>query len=261
VKIAVAVKEVPDTTADKRLKPDTFTLDRSVELILNPFDEYAVEEAIKLKEAGAAESVTLVCVGPETAANSVRKALAMGADAATIVTDDALAGSDGIATARALAGALRDGGYDLIMFGQEATDARGSIIPAAVAELLELPTVTQARRIEVSDTTVRGERQSDAGVDTVEAPLPAVVSVTKAINEPRYPSLKGIMGAKKKPTDVKGLGDVGVDPGQVGLANSGTSVLSATPPPPRGQAQIVTDDGNGSGAQAVLEFLIARKLI
>lgn len=260
MKIAVAVKEVPDTTAEKRLSPDTFTLDRSVELILNPFDEFAVEAAMKLKEAGDDVTVTVVTVGPASASNSMRKALAMGADGAVIVTDDALAGSDAIATARVLAGALGDGGYDLVLFGQEATDARGSVMPAAVAEFLERPALTLVESLEVSGTAATGKRLGDGGFDTVEVPLPAVVSVTKAINEPRYPSLKGIMSAKKKPNETKALGDVGVDAAQVGLDGSGTTVTAARAPDARAAGQKVTDDG-GSGAQAVLDFLVARKLI
>jgi electron transfer flavoprotein beta subunit len=260
VKIAVCVKEVPDTTAEKRIDPSTFRLVRTEgDRMLNEFDKYAVEEAIRLKEAGTADEVILISLGPEKAVESLRQALAMGADRLVLVSDPAAAGSDYLGTARALAKAIDETGAELVLLGAEATDARSGVLTATLGEVSGRTWVTSANSIAVNESSITIERQSDDGVDTVEAPLPAVVSVTKAINEPRYPSLKGIMGAKKKPQDVKSLGDIGVAASDVGEAGAKTKVVGVETPPARTAGVVVTDEGDG--AQQILDFLIDKKLV
>jgi electron transfer flavoprotein beta subunit len=260
VKIAVCVKEVPDTTAEKRIDPSTFRLVRTEgDRMLNEFDKYAVEEAIRLKEAGTADEVILVSLGPEKAVESLRQALAMGADRLVLVSDPAAAGSDYLGTARALAKAIDETGAELVLLGAEATDARSGVLTATLGEVSGRTWVTSANSIAVNGSSITIERQSDDGVATVEAPLPAVVSVTKAINEPRYPSLKGIMGAKKKPQEVKSLGDIGLAASDVGEAGAKTKVVGVETPPARTAGVVVTDEGNG--AQQILDFLIDKKLI
>jgi electron transfer flavoprotein beta subunit len=260
VKIAVCVKEVPDTTAEKRIDPSTFRLVRTEgDRMLNEFDKYAVEEAIRLKEAGTADEVILISLGPEKAVESLRQALAMGADRLVLVSDPAAAGSDYLGTARALAKAIDETGAELVLLGAEATDARSGVLTATLGEVSGRTWVTSANSIAVNGSSITIERQSDDGVDTVEAPLPAVVSVTKAINEPRYPSLKGIMGAKKKPQEVKSLGDIGLAASDVGEAGAKTKVVGVETPPARTAGVVVTDEGDG--AQQILDFLIDKKLI
>ena len=260
MKIAVCVKEVPDTTAEKRIDPSTFRLVRTEgDRMLNEFDKYAVEEAIRLKEAGTADEVILVSLGPEKAVESLRQALAMGADRLVLVSDPAAAGSDYLGTARARAKAIDETGAELVLLGAEATDARSGVLTATLGEISGRTWVTSANSIAVNGSSITIERQSDDGVATVEAPLPAVVSVTKAINEPRYPSLKGIMGAKKKPQEVKSLGDIGLAASDVGEAGAKTKVVGVETPPARTAGVVVTDEGNG--AQQILDFLIDKKLI
>ena len=260
MKIAVCVKEVPDTTAEKRIDPSTFRLVRTEgDRMLNEFDKYAVEEAIRLKEAGTADEVILVSLGPEKAVESLRQALAMGADRLVLVSDPAAAGSDYLGTARARAKAIDETGAELVLLGAEATDARSGVLTATLGEVSGRTWVTSANSIAVNGSSITIERQSDDGVATVEAPLPAVVSVTKAINEPRYPSLKGIMGAKKKPQEVKSLGDIGLAASDVGEAGAKTKVVGVETPPARTAGVVVTDEGNG--AQQILDFLIDKKLI
>ena len=260
MKIAVCVKEVPDTTAEKRIDPSTFRLDRSTgDRMLNEFDKYAVEAAIRLKEAGHADEVILVSMGPAKAVDSLRTALAMGADRLVLVTDDGLEGSDYLGTAHVLAKAIESTSADLVLFGSESTDARGGVMAAAVGEVLARACITSANSIDASGTTITVDRQTDDGVDTVTATLPVVVSVTKAINEPRYPSLKGIMGAKKKTQDVVAPGDIGADTAKMGSAGASTKVVGIETPPARATGTKVTDDG--SGAQQILDFLIGKKLI
>src|SRR3954468_14562324 len=200
MKIAVCVKAVPAAAAGRRLDPTTKRLDRSVELAISDFDTYAVEEALRLKEAGEGE-VVVVSMGPERALDALRKALAMGADRAVLVTDSALEGADLLGTASALAGALEQESADLVLFGQQSADGGGACLWAAVAERLRQPVVSQVSELSVDGGSVTGKRQTEFGYDTIRAPLPAVVAVSDAINTPRYPSLKGIMGAKKKPQE------------------------------------------------------------
>ncbi len=260
MKIVVCVKEVPDTTAEKRIDPSTFRLVRDEgDRMLNEFDKYAVEEALRLREAGTADEVILVSMGPEKAVDSLRQALAMGADRLVLVSDEAAAGADYLGTAKVLAKAIEETGAELVLLGSDATDARGGVLAATLGEVTGRAWVTSANSLSVSGSSITVERQSDDGVDTVEAPLPAVVSVTKAINEPRYPSLKGIMGAKKKPQDVKSLADVGVAASDTGAAGAKTKVVGIETPPPRAAGVRVKDEGDG--AQKILDFLVEQKIL
>ncbi|HYZ19795.1 MAG TPA: electron transfer flavoprotein subunit beta/FixA family protein [Gaiellaceae bacterium] len=253
------MKQVPDATVTKRIDPQTKRLDRSGEGALNHFDTQAVEEALRIKEREEGSDVVLVSLGPEKALDSLRKALAMGADRAVLVSDEAAAGSDLVATSRALAAALQRESPDLVIFGQQGSDSDGAVLWAAVADRLQQPVVSQAAELEVADGKIKAKRQTEFGYDVIEAPLPAVVAVSDAINEPRYPSLKGIMGAKSKPQETVSLGDLGVDTGSAGEAGSGTTVLALADPPARGDAVKVEDDG--SAAEKIVEFLVERKLV
>src|SRR6476659_1963972 len=234
MKIAVCVKHVPEGSS--KIDPGTRRLDRSGEGSLNPFDATAVEEALRLKGDSDTE-VVVVSLGPEKAADSLRKALAMGADRAVLVTDPGAAGSDLVATSKVLAKALEREAADLVLFGQQASDGDGAVLWAAIAERLRRPVVSQAAELTVDGGSLRGKRQTEVGYDVIEAPLPAVVAVSDAINEPRYPSLKGIMGAKKKPFETLSLADLSVDAAHAGDAGSQTEVLSLTDPPSRGDAR------------------------
>jgi electron transfer flavoprotein beta subunit len=258
MKIAVCVKQVPDATANRRIDASTKRLDRSGEGALNAFDAHAVEEALRLKEAGDGE-VVVVSMGPEKAADALRKALAMGADRAVLVSDDAAAGSDLVATSYALAKALEREGADLVLFGQQSSDSDGAVLWAAVADRLRRPMVSQVAELKVEGGRLTGKRQTEFGYDVIAAPLPAVVAVSDAINEPRYPSLKGIMGAKKKPQDTVSLGDLGVEPGRAGEPGSRTSVLELLPPPARGDTVKIDDDG--SAPEKIVDYLAEKKLL
>jgi electron transfer flavoprotein beta subunit len=256
MKIAVCVKHVPEGSS--RIDPGSKRLDRSGEGALNHFDANAVEEALRVKGDSDSE-VVVVSLGPAKAADSLRKALAMGADRAILVSDDAAAGSDLVATSRILAAALERESPDLVLFGQQASDGDGAVLWAAIAERLRRPVVSQAAELTVDGGSLRVKRQTEFGYDVIEAPLPAVVAVSDAINEPRYPSLKGIMGAKKKPFEILSLGDVGVDAADAGEAGSKTEVLALGEPPSRGDARKIEDDGNA--AQAIVDFLAEKRLI
>ena len=259
MKIAVCVKAVPDAAAGRRIDPATSRLDRSGELTISEWDTYPVEEALKLRDASGDGEVVVVSMGPERAMDALRKALAMGADRAVLVSDDAAAGSDLVATSRLLAAALENEDADLVLFGQQASDADGAVLWAAVAERLGRPVVSQAMELAVDGGSVRVKRQTEFGYDTLEAPLPAVVAVSDAINEPRYPSLKGIMGAKKKPQDVLSLTELGVDAGEAGETGSRTTVLALGDPPARADARKIEGDGNA--AQAIVDFLAEKRLV
>jgi electron transfer flavoprotein beta subunit len=258
MKIAVCVKQVPDATVHKRIDPATKRLDRSGEAALNPTDVNAVEEALRIKEAQGGE-VVLVSLGPEKAVDSLRKALAMGADRAVLVSDEAAAGSDLVGTSKALAAALEREAADLILFGQASSDGDGSVLWAAVADRLRRPLISQVATLTVEGESVTGKRQTEHGYDLIKAPLPAVVAVSDAINEPRYPSLKGIMGAKTKPQETLSLDSFGVDAEAVGESGSKTTVLELGPPPSRGDQVKIEDDG--SAAQKILDYLVERRLI
>jgi electron transfer flavoprotein beta subunit len=256
MKIAVCVKHVPE--GHSRLDPASKRLDRSGEGALNHFDANAVEEALRLKGDSDTE-VVVISLGPAKAADSLRKALAMGADRAVLISDDAAAGSDLVATSKVLAKALERENADLVLFGQQASDADGAVLWAAVAERLHRPVVSQVAELKLQDGSLRLKRQTEFGYDVIEAPLPAVIAVSDAINEPRYPSLKGIMGAKKKPFDTLSLGDIGVDAGDAGEAGSKTEVLALGEPPSRGDARKIEDDG--SAAQQIVDFLAEKRLV
>jgi electron transfer flavoprotein beta subunit len=258
MKIAVCVKHVPDATVHKRIDPTTKRLDRSGEAALNPTDLNAVEEALRLKESEGGE-VVLVSLGPQKAVDSLRKALAMGADRAVLVSDDAAAGSDLLGTAAALAGALERESADLVLFGQASSDGDGSVLWAAVAERLGRPVVSQVAALDLVDGSVRGKRQTEHGYDTISAPMPALVAVSDAINEPRYPSLKGIMGAKTKPQETVSVADVGVAADAVGEPGARTTVLEIGAPASRGDSIRIEDDG--SAAQKILDLVVERKLL
>jgi len=258
MKIAVCAKYVPEGTATRRIDPQTKRLDRSGEGALNPFDVNAVEEALRLKEAGDGE-VVVVSVGPEKALEAMRRALAMGADRVLLVADEAAAGSDLVATSRVLAGALERESPDLVLFGQQANDGDGAVLWAAVAERLQRGLISQVAELSLEDGKVRGKRQTEYGYDVIDAPLPAVVAVSDAINEPRYPSLKGIMGAKKKPQETVSLGDLGVSADEAGESGSRTTVRGLGDPPPRGDTVKIEDDG--SAAEKILAFLQERKAV
>jgi electron transfer flavoprotein beta subunit len=259
MKLAVCVKQVPDATATKRIDPGTKRLDRSGEGALNPVDANAVEEALRIKEASGEGEVVVVSLGPEKALDALRKALAMGADRAVLVSDEAAVGSDLVATSYALAKALERESPDLILFGQQAADSDGAVLWAAVAERLRRPLISQAAELTLDGGSVTGKRQTEFGYDVIRAPLPAVVAVADSINEPRYPSLKGIMGAKKKPQDVLALSELGVEGDRAGLEGSRTEVLALGDPPPRGETRTIEDDG--TAAEKIVEFLAEKRLI
>jgi electron transfer flavoprotein beta subunit len=258
--IVVLVKQVPDTYSERKLADSDHTLDReSADAVLDEINERAVEEALQLQSAHGGE-VTVVSVGPDRATDAIRKALSMGADKAVHVSDAALHGTDAIGTAKVLAKAVGTiEGVDLVLAGNEATDGRVGAVPAMVAELLGLPALTHARKVEVDGTTVKVERETDEGVQHLQASLPAVISVNEKINEPRYPSFKGIMAAKKKPVSTLTVADLGVDAGELGIAGSWTSVLESAPKPPRSAGQRVEDEGDGG--TKVAEYLVGQKLI
>jgi electron transfer flavoprotein beta subunit len=257
--IVVCVKQVPDTAADRKLKSDDATLDReAVDGLINELDEYAIEEALQIAEAHGGE-VTVLSMGPEKAAESIRKALSMGADKAVHLVDDALAGSDALATSYALAQVLGSIGFDLVVVGAESTDARMGAMPAMLAERLGVPQLSLASKVAIDGTAVTIHRQSEDGYQVVEGALPAVIGVVEKINEPRYPSFKGIMAAKKKPVTTMSLADAGIDPSLVGLASAATEVVDFADRPPRQAGTIVKDEGDG-GAKAA-EFLAASKFI
>ena len=259
MKIAVCAKVVPEAGARRWIDPQTMRLDRSGEAGLNPFDANAVEEALRIREAGGDGEVVVVSMGPERSLEALRKTLAMGADRVLLVSDEGAAGSDLVSTGYVLAKALEREHADLVLFGQQANDGDGAVLWAAVAERLGWPVVSQAAELALSEGKAVVKRQTEFGYDRIEVPLPAVVAVSDAINEPRYPSLKGIMGAKKKPQDVVTLAELGVESGRAGEEGARTEVYGLAPPPPRGGSVKVEDDG--SGADRIVEFLAEKKLL
>ncbi len=261
MKVIVPVKRVPDTAGEKKIDPNDRTVDREAgEAVLCPVNEFAIEEAVRIKEATGAE-VTVLLMGPEAAQSTVRKALSYGLDGAIQVTDDAIAGSDALGTARVIAAALKDEEFDVVIFGNQSTDARTCLVPAAVAELLDVPSLTYARKLEIDGDKVVVHREHEEGWDVVESSLPAVVSVVEAINEPRYPSFKGIMAAKSKPLTVKSLGDLGVTPEEVGAGAAAATMYEFSPRPPKEAGTIVEDDGSGAAAAQLADWLEEKKFI
>src|ERR671929_2218681 len=257
--IVVLVKQVPDSGSERNLDPQDNTVARgSADNVVNEIDEYALEEALQLKEAHGGE-VTVLTVGPDSAADAIRKALSMGADKAVHVSDEAIHGSDALQTSAVLAAALSQLEYDLIICGAEATDSQMSVMPALLSERLGIPQLSGARKVTIDGGTAKVERQTDGGYWALEAPLPAIVSTWDTINEPRYPSFKGIMAAKKKPVVTLSLADLGVDPSTVGLASATTQVLDFAGRPPKGEGVKVPDEGDG--AQKFVEFLASQKIV
>ncbi len=261
MKVLVPVKRTPDTAGEKSIDPNDRTVDReSGESVLCPVNEFAIEEAVRLKEQHGAE-VTVLLMGPETAQPVVRKALSYGLDAGIQITDEAIAGSDALGTARVIAKALEAEEFDLVIFGNQSTDARTCLVPAAVAELLGLPSLTFARHLEVDGDKVTVHREHEEGWDVVESSLPAIVSVVEAINEPRYPSFKGIMAAKSKPLTVKSLADLGVSPEQVGAGAASATMYEFADRPPKEAGTIVEDDGSGAAAAQLADWMAEKKFV
>lgn len=258
--IVVLIKQVPDTWSERKLADADHTLDRdSADVVLDEINERAVEEALKIKEAGEGE-VTVVTMGPQRATDAIRKALSMGVDKAVHLSDEGLHGSCAVQTARALAKVIGTlGDVDLVLAGNEATDGTIGAIPAMVADVLGLPELTHARTVTIVGRTVTVERETDDAITVLQADLPAVVSVNEKINEPRYPSFKGIMAAKKKPVSTLSLADAGIERSDVGLASATSTVTESTPRPPREAGHVVTDEGDGAAKLA--EYLIGQKLI
>jgi electron transfer flavoprotein beta subunit len=253
VRIAVCVKAVPDAASGARIDPATMRLDRGGDLALSEYDTHAIEEALRLRESTGDGEVGILSMGPAKAMDALRKGLAMGADRAVLVSDDALAGADLVATSNALAAALAAWEPDLVLFGQQSADGNGACLWAAVAERLGLPVVSQAAELTIADGALTARRQTEFGYETLRAPLPAVVAVSDAINEPRYPSLKGIMGAKSKPQETLDAAALGAD------AASATSVLALQPPPPRGESRRI--EGGADTAATIMDFLVERRLL
>jgi electron transfer flavoprotein beta subunit len=259
LKIVVLVKHVPDASADRRFADD-FTTDRAgVDSRICELDEYAVEQALRIVEAGTEAEITYLTMGPDGAVDALRKALSMGGDKAIHVVDPALHGSDALATSRVLAAALERAGFDLVVTGMASTDGDMSVVPAMLAERLGVAQATMASELTVAEGAVRIRRDGDTATETIEAALPAVVAVTDQSGEARYPSFKGIMAAKKKPLETWSLADLGVDAGAVGLGGAASTVASATKRPPRQAGTIVKDEGDGAAKLA--EFLAEQKFI
>jgi electron transfer flavoprotein beta subunit len=256
--VVVCVKQIPDPAAPPQLDPNTNTLDRTGKLILDDSDAYGVEMGLQLAN-GEGDQVILVSMAPGGETSGLRTGLAMGAASAILVSDPALAGSDALGTAKVLASAIKRAEPDLVLTATESTDGYTGTIPAQIAELLGFPSITFAKKIAVDGSTVHVERQTEAGYDEVESPLPAVVSVTAGVVEPRYPSFKGIMAAKSKPVDVLSVADLGVSPDQVGAAGAGQEITDVSKVAARGGGEIVVDDGDG--AERILAFLKELKVV
>src|SRR3954468_6682986 len=263
VKICVLVKEVPDAAVEKRINSSTGRLERSGEKNLNPFDTHAIEAAMQLKEGGALaiDEVVAVTMGPESAKRALTKAVSLGADRSVHLSDDALAGSDVNGTGYALAKALEAEAPDLVLLGQQSDDGECYTIGAVVADHLRMPSLTQVIKIDVEGGALRCERQAEYGYDTVQVELPAVISVGDAINEPRSPSLKAIMGAKKKPLETKSASDAGIDAGRVGYDNARAHCAEFNAPPPKSAGEIFEDEDTGETVEKIIAWLDERKLL
>ncbi len=263
MKICVLVKEVPDAAVEKRIDQSTKRIDRSGEKNLNPFDTHAIEAAMQVKEGGVVEveEVVAVTMGPQSAFRALHKAVSLGADRSIHLTDDALAGSDCCATGYALAKVLEAESPDLVLLGQQSDDGECYTMGAIVADHLKMPSLTQVIKMDVGEGKLRCERQAEYGYDTVEIDLPAVISVGDAINEPRYPSLKAIMGAKKKQLETKGIGDAGIEADRVGEGGSRTAVSAMNPPPAKQSGEIIEDEDTNETVQKIVSWLDERKLL
>jgi electron transfer flavoprotein beta subunit len=262
LKICVLVKEVPDAAVEKRIDPSTGRLDRSGEKNLNPYDTHAIEAAMQIREGGSdVEEIVAVTMGPESAVRALHKAVSLGADRSVHLSDESLAGSDVAATGYALAKTLQREGPDLVLLGQQSDDGECYTIGAVVADHLKMPSLTQVIKLDVQDDKLRCERQAEYGYDTVSIELPAVISVGDAINEPRYPSLKAIMGAKKKPLDALAVGDVGIEADHVGEAGSQVQCGDFKPPPAKAGGEIIEDEDTDETVEKIIAWLEERKLI
>ena len=263
MKICVLVKEVPDAAVQKRIDPATGRMERSGEKNLNPYDTHAIEAAMQVREGGAVEvdEIVAVTMGPATATRALQKAVSLGADRSVHLTDDALAGSDVVATGYALAKTLERESPDLVLLGQQSDDGECYTIGAVVADHLRMPSLTQVIKMDLAEGKLTCERQAEYGYDTVEADLPAVISVGDAINEPRYPSLKAIMGAKKKPLDTQSAGDVGLDAGKVGADGSQVECGNFHAPPQKAAGEIIEDEDTNETVERIVAWLGERKLI
>ncbi len=263
MKIAVLVKEVPDAAVQKRIDPSTGRLDRSGEKNLNPYDTHAIEAAMQIKEGGAVpvEEIVAVTMGPESAVRALHKAVSLGADRSVHLSDAALAGSDVAATGYALAQVLKRENPDLVLLGQQSDDGECYTIGAVVAEYLGQPSLTQVIKLDIDGTELTCERQAEYGYDTVKVTLPAVISVGDAINEPRYPSLKAIMGAKKKPLETVSAGDAGVDTSKVGADGSNVQCGDFKAPPSKSAGTIIEDEDTDDTVAKIVAWLDERKLL
>src|SRR5205814_3162392 len=244
LKICVLVKEVPDAAVEKRMDANSKRLDRSGEKNLNPFDTHAIEAAMQIKEGGAVDvdEVVAVTMGPESAVRALHKAVSLGADRSVHLTDPALENSDVVATGYALAQVLKQEQPDIVLLGQQSDDGECYTIGAVVADYLQMPSLTQVIKIDVEHGGLRCERHAEYGYDTVQVELPAVISVGDAINEPRYPSLKAIMGAKKKPLEAKSAADAGIEPDRVGHDNARAHCRDFAAPPAKAAGEIFEDE-------------------
>jgi electron transfer flavoprotein beta subunit len=257
--VVVCVKQIPDPAAPGSLDPGTRTLNRSGKLIMDDSDSYGVEMALQLAPTDAGNEVVLVSMAPNNEVSGLRTALAMGATRAILISDEALAGSDALGTAKALAAAIKRAEPDLVIAATESTDGYTGTLPVQVAELLGLPSVTFAKRVSIEGSTVKVERQTEVGYDEVESPLPAVVTVTAGVVEPRYPSFKGIMAAKNKPVDMVTVADLGLEPSAVGTAGAGQEITDVAEAESRAAGEIVVDEGDG--AQRIVSFLEQIKVV
>ena len=257
--VAVCVKQIPDPASPGKLDPTTHTLVREGKLILDDSDSYGVEMALQLVDKAGGGEVTLVSMAPNSEVSGIRTALAMGAHKAILVSDDSLKGSDALATAKVLAAAIRRAEPDLVLAATESTDGYTGTLPVQVAELIGLPSITFAKHVEVADGTVKVQRQTEAGYDEVECSLPALVTVTAGVVEPRYPSFKGIMAAKGKPVDVLTVADLGLGADQVGQAGSRQEVVSVEPAEERQGGEVVVDEGDAH--ERIVAFLEQLKVI
>lgn len=266
MKIAICVKQVPDSWAEKKMANGVLDRD-SVDAVLNDLDEYAIEEALRIVEPlnegkeTPEHSITLISMGPDRATEAIRKGLSMGADSGVLVADPALAGSDAIATSRVLAEVIKAGGFDLVFCGTESTDARMSVVPAMLAERLGWAQLTFAGSVKVDAAASKVEiaRMTESGVETMSANFPAVVSVIEKINEPRYPSFKGIMAAKKKVIETKSLSDIGLAASEVGTTGAWSAVVDAQARPPREKGVKLEDAGDAGTKLA--DYLAEKRLV
>jgi len=257
--VVVCVKQIPDPADPGALDPDTKTLKRDVKLILDESDSYGVEMALQLVDAAGEGEVRLVSMAPNSERSGLSTALAMGAASATLVSDEALVGSDALSTAKVLAAAIADQDVTLVIAGSESSDGYTGTVPTQIAGILDWPSVTAAKAIEIDGDMVKVQRQTDSGYDDVECPLPCVVSVTAGVVEPRYPSFKGIMAAKSKPVDEKTVADLGIDADQVGWAGAGQEIVDIAEAPQRESGEVIEDDGETY--TKVVEFLENLKVI